>query len=152
MLEPREETPPTAGDRQPEKKSAAARVCGASCCDTLGASLRCAQCRLVWYCSRQCQKVDWRVHKQTCKCEAAARAAREEQTVLASIKCPQISQSDLTRPAVFTLFLQCPLPSYSVYSVHYDYEGVYSCPTVFARFLTIYTVVSTSFLKCLQLS
>jgi TPR repeat protein len=89
VLEPREETPPTAGDRQPEKKSAAARVCGASCCDTLGASLRCAQCRLVWYCSRQCQKVDWRMHKQTCKCEAAIRAAREEQTVLASVKCPQ---------------------------------------------------------------
>eukprot|EP01083_Nonionella_stella_P113511 334660_1 len=31
------------------------------------ATLRCSRCKTVAYCSRQCQKVDWKLHKKICK-------------------------------------------------------------------------------------
>ena len=34
---------------------------------------RCSVCRLVYYCSKECQKQDWKAHKQCCKREVAAR-------------------------------------------------------------------------------
>ncbi|KJK60933.1 MYND finger [Aspergillus parasiticus SU-1] len=27
---------------------------------------RCAKCKTQWYCSRECQKADWKTHKKTC--------------------------------------------------------------------------------------
>lgn len=42
----------------------------ASCLKTQGELAktlkRCAKCRLQWYCSRECQKSDWKKHKKTC--------------------------------------------------------------------------------------
>ena len=35
--------------------------------DDMEALKRCASCGKVWYCSRECQKADWKVHKKTCK-------------------------------------------------------------------------------------
>lgn len=41
---------------------------------------RCSSCRLVHYCCRQCQKIDWINHKKSCK--AAHEAAIEFETTL----------------------------------------------------------------------
>jgi hypothetical protein len=27
---------------------------------------RCSKCKLVWYCSPECQKKNWRIHKIAC--------------------------------------------------------------------------------------
>jgi hypothetical protein len=36
--------------------------------DVLGGSFSaCGQCARRWYCSRECQKKDWKVHKKSCK-------------------------------------------------------------------------------------
>ncbi|CAM9429794.1 unnamed protein product [Chrysoparadoxa australica] len=29
--------------------------------------LRCSRCKTTWYCSKECQKLDWRIHKKHCK-------------------------------------------------------------------------------------
>ncbi|KAI9829831.1 MAG: hypothetical protein M1826_005408 [Phylliscum demangeonii] len=36
---------------------------------------RCAKCHTTAYCSRPCQKADWKTHKKTCAAQAAAAAA-----------------------------------------------------------------------------
>ena len=38
-------------------------ICG--CCFST-ASLRCSRCSLIRYCSRKCQKLDWRIHREEC--------------------------------------------------------------------------------------
>lgn len=43
----------------------AVNVCAV--CDRNDNLLRCARCKLVYYCSKKHQKKDWRTHKQTCK-------------------------------------------------------------------------------------
>lgn len=50
-------------------------------CDTCGLGgsdgvrlMRCAQCRAVWYCSVECQRRDWKLHRQTCRPYRVARA------------------------------------------------------------------------------
>ena len=40
--------------------------CGLSSCDNSG-TLRCGRCKLFYYCSQNCQKEDWKNHKQKCK-------------------------------------------------------------------------------------
>lgn len=37
----------------------------------LGQFKRCQQCRSVFYCGRECQKLDWKIHKVNCKQTAA---------------------------------------------------------------------------------
>ncbi len=54
--------PPPAGH---EYVSVCAALCGA---DARSAKLQnCAACRVVNYCSKACQKADWRRHKAECK-------------------------------------------------------------------------------------
>lgn len=36
-------------------------------CSSTKNLMRCAACKVVWYCSRDCQKQDWIVHKLSCK-------------------------------------------------------------------------------------
>jgi splicing suppressor protein 51 len=36
---------------------------------------RCAKCQTTYYCSRECQKADWKVHKRVCASNAAAATA-----------------------------------------------------------------------------
>lgn len=38
---------------------------------------RCGRCRLVWYCSRECQEADWRQHKGNCKKEERIQLSRD---------------------------------------------------------------------------
>ena len=40
---------------------------------------RCAACRLVAYCSKECQKAHWKAHKKDCAAAAAAAAAAEQE-------------------------------------------------------------------------
>lgn len=35
----------------------------------------CSRCRLGWYCSPECQRVDWPVHRKTCKCDYLTQQA-----------------------------------------------------------------------------
>ena len=30
------------------------------------ATNRCGRCQLIWYCSRECQGIDWKKHKKVC--------------------------------------------------------------------------------------
>ena len=41
--------------------------CGVWEAHTDGRFSRCAACKLVYYCGRECQKAHWREHKQACK-------------------------------------------------------------------------------------
>jgi len=36
-------------------------------CGAAGAGHRCSRCRLVFYCSRQCQRADWKEHRGRCR-------------------------------------------------------------------------------------
>lgn len=38
---------------------------------------RCGRCRIAWYCSRECQKMDWSTHRHVCAAEEKKR--REEE-------------------------------------------------------------------------
>ncbi|CAI5733210.1 unnamed protein product [Peronospora destructor] len=40
-------------------------ICGGDRCSKNG-TLRCAQCKAQFYCSRKCQKADWKLHKLGC--------------------------------------------------------------------------------------
>ncbi|RLN97210.1 hypothetical protein BBJ28_00004586 [Nothophytophthora sp. Chile5] len=42
------------------------RICGADRCSKNG-TLRCSRCKMQYYCSPECQKSDWKLHKIGCK-------------------------------------------------------------------------------------
>ena len=39
----------------------------AHCSATLEKAMRCGQCKSAWYCTRDCQKQHWSIHKSQCK-------------------------------------------------------------------------------------
>ena len=45
--------------------------CAAAGCASEEASSVCARCEAVRYCSRECQRADWRAHKPVCAAAAA---------------------------------------------------------------------------------
>ena len=49
-----------------EEKEEAVRVCE-KCGKEAMKMNKCSACRLVWYCSRECQLGDWKAHKKACK-------------------------------------------------------------------------------------
>ncbi|CAN0238870.1 unnamed protein product, partial [Ectocarpus fasciculatus] len=54
-----------------------ARTHCASCFESIddqqsgGRGSRCSGCSRIWYCSRKCQKADWREHRPECKAWAS---------------------------------------------------------------------------------
>ena len=46
-------------------------------CGEAGASLKCGGCGLVYYCSRECQKKHWKVHKKECKTKSTESVDRD---------------------------------------------------------------------------
>ena len=60
------------------KKGKERNVCAKAGCGTLiHKSKRCVRCYLVHYCSRECQKADWKVHKPKCNAAVADKAAQD---------------------------------------------------------------------------
>jgi hypothetical protein len=54
------------------------RACGSPACALLSAdALKCAGCRRAWYCSKDCQRAAWRVHKRLCKSGSEGAAATD---------------------------------------------------------------------------
>ncbi|KAI9821443.1 MAG: hypothetical protein M1826_000679 [Phylliscum demangeonii] len=49
--------------------------CGQGESDGSGKLKRCAKCHTTAYCSRPCQKADWKTHKKTCAAQPAAATA-----------------------------------------------------------------------------
>jgi hypothetical protein len=49
--------------------------CAAAGCTSEEASSLCARCQAVRYCSRECQRTDWRVHKPACAAAAGLEAS-----------------------------------------------------------------------------
>ncbi|KAJ7494900.1 hypothetical protein FB451DRAFT_1212823 [Mycena latifolia] len=83
-------------DKSQEKELSAIAEYGCySCCKTTKSRnelLRCSRCKLVWYCSKECQKVDWKAHKRFC-------GQRRFD--------PKLLAPPVERP---TVFIGCPLP------------------------------------------
>ncbi|KAK5680907.1 hypothetical protein LTS10_006665 [Elasticomyces elasticus] len=49
------------------KKNVIKRVCGVCGAGPDISLSRCVQCKSVWYCGKECQKKDWKLHKIACK-------------------------------------------------------------------------------------
>lgn len=60
-----------------------------------GKLMKCGGCRLVSYCSRECQKKAWKQHKVDCK---AIRARREQQSQSSSEQEIEVAAIDWARP------------------------------------------------------
>ena len=52
-------------ERSVEQSSA--RRCARCRSTETAATLKCSRCRSAWYCSRSCQRSDWKAHKATCE-------------------------------------------------------------------------------------
>ena len=50
-------------------------------CELCGkyAGFLCANCKVTWYCSKECQKQDWKVHKRLCEAFQSVSAQRVEE-------------------------------------------------------------------------
>lgn len=48
----------------------------------------CAKCKSEWYCSRECQKADWKNHKQACRIKASQRFSSTESTASSNNRAP----------------------------------------------------------------
>ena len=59
-----------------------------SSCHAKGATFRCTVCKLVFYCTSDCQRSDWPFHRRLCVKPAAAPAAAEPAAPAASVVKP----------------------------------------------------------------
>jgi TPR repeat protein len=59
-------------------KKGKCKICAKDGCGALiDESKQCSRCRLVYYCSRDCQRADWKVHKPKCNAAVEDRAAQD---------------------------------------------------------------------------
>jgi tetratricopeptide (TPR) repeat protein len=61
------------GGKKGKCKICAKNGCGAR----IDESKQCSRCRLVYYCSRDCQKADWKAHKPKCNAAVEEKAAQD---------------------------------------------------------------------------
>lgn len=55
------------------------RICGT--CAENNATKKCAKCKAVQYCDRECQRIHWFVHKKECNREASNNGALQTSAV-----------------------------------------------------------------------
>eukprot|EP00536_Pseudo-nitzschia_multiseries_P012945 jgi/Psemu1/33633/gm1.33633_g len=53
-------------------------LCDRKGCDKL-ATKSCVRCKVTWYCSRECQRKEWKEHKKNCR-ETVAEEKEEKET------------------------------------------------------------------------
>jgi TPR repeat protein len=59
-------------------KKTKCKVCAKDGCGALiDESNKCSRCRLVYYCSRDCQRADWKAHKAKCNAAVEEKAAQD---------------------------------------------------------------------------
>jgi TPR repeat protein len=59
-------------------KKGKSKICAKDGCGALiDESKKCSRCRLVFYCSRDCQRADWKVHKPKCNAAVEEKAAKD---------------------------------------------------------------------------
>jgi TPR repeat protein len=59
-------------------KKGKSKICAKDGCGALiDESKKCSRCRLVYYCSRDCQRADWKVHKPKCNATVEEKAAQD---------------------------------------------------------------------------
>jgi hypothetical protein len=44
-------------------------TCAVASCGKTGSMASCGQCKVVWYCSKECQKLDWKQGKHSINCQ-----------------------------------------------------------------------------------
>lgn len=55
------------------------RVCAT--CAEVNATKKCAKCKAVQYCDRECQRIHWFVHKKECNREASTNTSLQQSHV-----------------------------------------------------------------------
>lgn len=76
-------------------------ACKKTASETSSANLKlCAKCKSARYCSRECQKADWKTHKKVCAQNAANRASDPSHTHSTTSTMPRSSvlQKDISNP------------------------------------------------------
>jgi TPR repeat protein len=69
-----------AGETETTKdgKKGRSKICAKDGCGALiDESKKCARCSLVYYCSRDCQRADWKAHKPKCNAAVEEKAAQD---------------------------------------------------------------------------
>eukprot|EP01137_Pigoraptor_chileana_P000746 Opistho-2@37399 len=68
-------------------------------CNAQNAAMRCARCQRLWYCNRECQKSDFKTHKDVCKAIASWNLAEKEGVVTAWEPTPFAADAQLPSKA-----------------------------------------------------
>jgi hypothetical protein len=79
--------------------------CAAAGCASEEASSMCGQCKAVWYCSRECQRTDWKAHKPVCTAQTNVSAdcvvqAVVQETSLTSSNTENVDTQSNTCPCM----------------------------------------------------
>jgi hypothetical protein len=87
------------------KKKCNNHVCANASCVAIISTVdvqRCSKCKLVTYCGRSCQKLDWKMHKPNCQVKTKARAAQEQRAAASLSKMKTKTTANGTAAGVET--------------------------------------------------